>query len=166
MSVAVVRFHSLRLIISIFAANCVVPQGLDVKPAFLYGELKEIIYMRLPEDYRDGNEVAHVMRYIYGFKQAPREWYSPLIPHQQSNAVDTSNFEPCVLQHKSNQFYLAVYVDDLTLYGPPRYLKDTTGLALENKFEVTNTGQLHGVLEIQMTFNRDSIELSQEAFVD
>jgi hypothetical protein len=43
---------------------------------------------------------------------------------------------------------------------------DTTVLALETEFEVTNMGQLHWLLGIQITFNHDSIELSQEAFVD
>jgi hypothetical protein len=43
---------------------------------------------------------------------------------------------------------------------------DTTILALETEFEVTNMGQLHWHLGIQISFNRNSIELSQEAFVD
>jgi hypothetical protein len=43
---------------------------------------------------------------------------------------------------------------------------DTTVLARETEFEVTNMGQLHWLLGIQIIFNRDSIELSQEAFVD
>jgi hypothetical protein len=43
---------------------------------------------------------------------------------------------------------------------------DTTVLALETEFELTNMGQLHWLLGIQITFNRDSIEISQEAFVD
>jgi hypothetical protein len=42
---------------------------------------------------------------------------------------------------------------------------DTTVLALETEFKVTNMGQLHWLLGIQITFNRDAIELSQEAFV-
>jgi hypothetical protein len=37
---------------------------------------------------------------------------------------------------------------------------DITVLALETEFEVTNMGQLHWLLEIQITFNHDSIELS------
>jgi hypothetical protein len=59
-----------------------------------------------------------------------------------------------------------MYVDDLTLYGSPGHLTDTTVLALETGFEVTNGGQLHWLLGIPITFNRDSIELSPEAFVD
>jgi hypothetical protein len=71
-----------------------------------------------------------------------------------------------MLRHKGDQFYIAVYVNNPTLYGPPRHLVYTTVLALETEFEVTNLGQLHWVLAIQISFNHDSIELSQEAFVD
>jgi hypothetical protein len=59
-----------------------------------------------------------------------------------------------------------VSVDNLTLYVPPGHLLDTTVLALETEFKVTNMGQLHWLLGIQITFICDSIELSQEAFID
>jgi hypothetical protein len=71
-----------------------------------------------------------------------------------------------MLRHKSDQFYIVVDVDERTLYGPPGHLMDTTALALEAEFDVTNMGQLHWVLGIQITFNHASIELSQEAFLD
>jgi hypothetical protein len=158
----VVRFDSLRLHLSIVAANGFVPQQLDVKATFLYGELKETIDMHLPEGCRDGNKVAHLKRCIYGLKQSPRESYSRLTAHLRRHGFDISNFDPCVLRHKSDKFYITVYVDDLTLYGQPRSLLDTTVLALETEFEVINMGQLHWLSGIQITFNRDSIELLEE----
>jgi hypothetical protein len=145
--------------LSIVTANGFVPKQLDLKAAFQYGELKEIIYMCLPEGYRDGNKVAHLKRCIYRLKQAPREWYSCLMAHLRKRRFDTSNFDPRVLRHKSNQFYIAMYVDNLTVYRPLGHLIDTTVLALETEFEVTNMGQLHWLLRIQITFNRYWIEL-------
>jgi hypothetical protein len=122
--------------------------------------------MRRPEGYRDGNTVAHLKRCIYGLKQSPRELYSGLTAHLQRHAFDTSNFDPCMLRHKSDQFYITVYVDNMTFNGPPRYPMDTTVLNLETEFEVTNIGQLHWLSGIHITFDRDSIEHSKEAFVD
>jgi hypothetical protein len=69
----VLRFDSLHLLLSIVAGNGFVPQQLDVKAACLYGQLKETIYIRCPEGYRDCNKVAHLKRYIYRLKQSPRE---------------------------------------------------------------------------------------------
>lgn len=151
---------------AIVAAKRFVPQQLDVKAAFLYGELKENIYMRLPEGYRNGTKVAHLKRCIYGLKQSPREWYARLTAHLGRHGFDLSNFDPCVLRHKSENFYIAVYVDDLTLYGPPGALMDTTVKALETEFEVTNMGNLHWLLGIQIEMTRDSIVLSQAAYID
>jgi hypothetical protein len=71
-----------------------------------------------------------------------------------------------VLRHKSDQFYVAMYVDNLTLYGSPESLIDTTVLALETESEVTKMGQLHRLLGIQITFNPDSFELSQAAIFE
>jgi hypothetical protein len=162
----VVHFESLHLLLSIVAATGFVPLQLDIKAAFLYGEPNETMFMHLPEGYRDGNKVAHLKKCIYGLTQSPREWYSRLTADLRRHGFDTSNFDPCVLRHKSDHFYIAVYVDDLTLYGPPGHLMDTTVLALEREFEVTNMGQLHLLLGIQISYNCDSIELSQEAFID
>jgi hypothetical protein len=46
-----VHFNSLRLLLSNITANGFVPQQLDIKSTSIYGELKEAIYMHLPEDY-------------------------------------------------------------------------------------------------------------------
>jgi hypothetical protein len=59
-----------------------------------------------------------------------------------------------------------MYGDDLTLSGLPGHLIDTTVLALETEWEVTNMGELYWLLGIQITLNCDSIDHSHEAFVD
>jgi hypothetical protein len=61
---------------------------------------------------------------------------------------------------------MAVYIDNLTLYGPPTHLMVTTVLPVKTNFKVTNMEQLHWLLGIQITFKPNSIELSQEACVD
>jgi hypothetical protein len=76
-----IRFDSLYLHLSIVAVNGFFPEQLDVKATVLYSELKETIYMRRPEGYKDSNKVAPLKRCIYGLKQSPREWYSCLATH-------------------------------------------------------------------------------------
>ena len=51
---------------------------MDVKTAFLYGELEETINMKQPEGYiQEGkeNKVCILNKYLYGLKQSPRLWY-------------------------------------------------------------------------------------------
>jgi hypothetical protein len=96
--------------------------------------------MRLPEVYRDGNKVVHMKRCIYGLKQSPRKWYSRFTVHLGRHGFETYNFDSYVIRYKSNQVYIAVYIDNLTVYRPPGHLIDTTILALETELVVTNLG--------------------------
>jgi hypothetical protein len=74
----VVRFDSLRLLLAISASRNWRPRQLHVKTAFLYGHLKEEIYMRLPERRKIDGKVCNLKRCLYGLKQSPREWYARL----------------------------------------------------------------------------------------
>jgi hypothetical protein len=53
-------------------------EQLDVKTAFLYGELEEDIYMNQLEGFvipKKENLVCRLKRSLYGLKQSPRQWY-------------------------------------------------------------------------------------------
>jgi hypothetical protein len=69
----VVRYDSHRLLIAIAATKQWIPQQLDIKSAFLYGNLKEEIYMYLPQGYRLTGKVCRLKKALYGLKQAHRE---------------------------------------------------------------------------------------------
>jgi hypothetical protein len=69
----VVSFKTLCVLLSIVAANGLVPQQLNVEVAFLLGKLKDTIYKYFPKRGKDGNKVAHLKRCIYGSQQLLRE---------------------------------------------------------------------------------------------
>ena len=50
---------------------------MDVKNAFLNGDLSEKVYMQPPPDLSiESNKVCHLQRALYGFKQALRAWFA------------------------------------------------------------------------------------------
>jgi hypothetical protein len=74
----VVDFDSLRLLLAITAVQRWHPQGVDVKSAFLYGDLEEEIYMTLPDGRREKGKIARLRKCIYGLKQSSQKWYERL----------------------------------------------------------------------------------------
>lgn len=75
----VARLDTIRTILAIASQSNWEIYQLDVKRAFLHGELKEDGYVRQPEGFiRKGEEekVYKLRKTLYGLKQAPRAWYS------------------------------------------------------------------------------------------
>ena len=72
----VVRLITIRIMLALCAAFDLHLEQLDVKTAFLHGELEEEIYMLQPEGFKEKeNLVCRLNKYLYGLKQAPRCWY-------------------------------------------------------------------------------------------
>ena len=70
---------SIRLVLAIAASKRWEVHHMDVKSAFLLGDLKEEIYMKQPKGYiEDSSLVCKLRKYLYGLKQAPRAWYSKM----------------------------------------------------------------------------------------
>lgn len=162
----VVRYDSMRLLLAISAANGWRPRQLDVKTAFLYGVLREEVYMHLPEGHREQGKVARLKRCLYGLKQSSREWYFRLIDFLTPHGFFISEFDPCVLAHESGRLFVAIYVDDITMFGAPSNLMDQTVTRMKSEFKVNDMGQLHWLLGIRIDFTNEGIRLSQEAYVD
>src|SRR3954468_3838474 len=74
----VVRFASLRAILAFVAKQDSELVQMDVKTAFLHGELEKEIYMDQAEGFRSKGQESKVCRLkhsIYGLKQSSRQWY-------------------------------------------------------------------------------------------
>ncbi|GJQ94413.1 retrotransposon protein, putative, ty1-copia subclass [Tanacetum coccineum] len=70
----VVRHTSIRVILALTACKDYKLEQLDVKTTFLHGNLKEVIYIRQPPGYEQGNKVCLLKKSLYGLKQSPRQW--------------------------------------------------------------------------------------------
>ena len=79
----VVKLTSIRILLSIVASENLHLEQMDVKTAFLHGDLDKEINMQQPEGFVvPGKEhmVCKLTRSLYGLKQAPRQWYKSLTP--------------------------------------------------------------------------------------
>ena len=72
------RHTSIRAVLPLVAHYDMTLKQMDVKTAFLHGDLKEQIYIEQPEGFsKPGHEhlVCKLKKSFYGLKQSPRQWY-------------------------------------------------------------------------------------------
>lgn len=118
----VARIETVRFIIALAASKGWEIHHLDVKTAFLHGELKEEVYVTQPEGFISlGNEdkVYRLHKALYGLKQAPRAWNDKLNKILKELKFHKCLKEPSLYQKEEHGQLLvvAVYVDDLLITG-------------------------------------------------
>ena len=116
----VARLISIRCLIAVAAVRHWPLYQMDVKNAFLNGDLHEKVYMQPPLVYPHlGNQVCRLRRAFYGLKQAPRAWFekfSSVVAQQgfTSSPHDTALF---VRRSSTGITLILLYVDDMIITG-------------------------------------------------
>ena len=91
---------------------------IDVKSAFLNGELKEEVYLEQPEGFfQKGKEhlVYRLKKALYGLKQAPKSWYEKIDSFFLQHGYNRSKNDPNVYAEKGCIVLISLYVDDLII---------------------------------------------------
>ena len=116
------RFETVHLVLALAALYDWEIKVLDVKTAFLFGELDEEIYMVQPEGFivkGQESKVCHLQKAIYGFKQAALQWNKLL----HKSLVDfsfkrcTSNSGVYVKFIGKDIILIVIYVDNALFLG-------------------------------------------------
>jgi len=110
--------------------------------------------------------VAKLKRCIYGLKQSLREWYYRWVKYLRPFGFVITAWDPWVLVLEWGDLTLALYVDDITLFGATAELKEQTINELNTEFKVNDMGELNWLLGIQITFTDGGITLSWTTFID
>uniref|UniRef100_A0A2N9EE62 Reverse transcriptase Ty1/copia-type domain-containing protein n=1 Tax=Fagus sylvatica TaxID=28930 RepID=A0A2N9EE62_FAGSY len=120
----VAKLTSVRLLVSLAASHSWPLHQLDVKNAFLHGNLLETIYMDPPPGFRAEGEyagkVCRLRKSLYGLKQSPRAWFSRFSEVILSmEFVRCHSDHTCFIRRRSDGccIILLVYVDDIILTG-------------------------------------------------
>ena len=83
----VVRYESVHLMVTLAALQQWHMSSIDVKTAFLYGELDEELFMKQPEGFKkkgQEHKVFRLKRALYGLKQAALQWWQALDKSMES----------------------------------------------------------------------------------
>jgi hypothetical protein len=165
----VIKAATIRIILYIVVSRGWSLKQLDVQNAFLQGYLDEEVYMQQPPGFEDSTRPKYVCKLdkaLYGFKQAPRAWYSRLSAKLmklgfQASKADTSLF----FYNKGDAtIFVLVYVDDIIVASSTE--KATAALLqdLKAEFALKDLGELHYFLGIEVNKVRDGITLTHEKY--
>ncbi|RVW29987.1 Retrovirus-related Pol polyprotein from transposon TNT 1-94 [Vitis vinifera] len=135
----VAKIASVRLLLSM-AAMCSWPlYQLDIKNAFLHGDLAEEVYMEQPPGFVAQGEsglVCRLRRSLYGLKQSPRTWFSRFSSVVQEFGMLRSTADHSVFYHHNSLgqcIYLVVYVDDIVITGSDQDAQSSSGVVLSQR---------------------------------
>uniref|UniRef100_A0A2N9EKK0 Integrase catalytic domain-containing protein n=1 Tax=Fagus sylvatica TaxID=28930 RepID=A0A2N9EKK0_FAGSY len=163
----VAKLNSIRIIISL-AANLDWPlHQLDVKNAFLHGDLTETVYMTQPPGFESTGEcVCHLKKSIYGLKQSPRAWFDKFSKAVVSHGMTRSQADHSVFFKKTRTgiVILVVYVDDIVITGSDKEGIQILINHLSSSFLTKDLGKLRYFLGIEVTRSKAGISLSQRKY--
>ncbi|KFK27477.1 hypothetical protein AALP_AA8G388700 [Arabis alpina] len=144
---------------------------LDVKNAFLHGDLTETVYMHQPAGFVDSEYPDHVWKLhkaVYGLKQAPREWFNKFSNYLLEFGFKCCKKDPSLFSYQKdgNIVLLLLYVDDMLLTGNNKDLIDQLLVVLKKEFRMKDMGPLHYFLGIQATYHPAGLFLSQHRYAE
>ena len=166
----VAKMASVRLFLSMAAMRRWSLYQLDIKNAFLHGDLEEEIYMEQPPGFVAQGEsdlVCRLHKSLYGLKQSPRAWFgkfSKII--QQFGMIrceaDHSVFFKCSSLNK--YIYLVVYVDDIVITGDDQEGIKELKQHLFKHFQTKDLGRLRYFLGIEVAQSKTGVAISQRKY--
>ena len=165
----VARVETIRLVIALAASKGWEVHHLDVKTAFLHGELKEEVYVSQPEGFVvKGKEekVYKLHKALYGLRQAPRAWNIKLNSILKELGFIRCSKEPSLYrkQKKEDLLVVCVYVDDLLVTGSSLKSIITFKTEMARRFEMSDLGRLTYYLGIKVRQTNEGIVLSQDRY--
>ena len=170
----VVKMPSIRVVLGLAASLDLEIEQLDVKTAFLHGDLEEEIYMEQPEGFEvKGKEhfVCRLKKSLYGLKQAPRQWYLKFDSFMEDHGYGKTNSDSCVFVKRFSDddfIILLLYVDDMLIVGHDANKIKSLKNELSKAFAMKDLGSAKQILGMQITRDRKNkkLWLSQEKYIE
>lgn len=155
------KYVTVRAMLALAAAQDLEIHQLDIKTAFLYGELEEDVWVEQPPGYKSGDNsmACHLHKSLYGLKQAPRAWHGKLSQELAAMDFKPSAADPALfIKTSSPLVYLLTYVDDILVITGDTAAMNDTKTKIQASFEARDMGPVSFFLG--MDIHRDRKERS------
>ena len=165
----VAKMTMVRTILAIAASQSWRLHQMDVKNAFLHGDLQEEIYMKLPSGMTTSSphDVCKLRHSLYGLKQAPRAWFEKFRSTLLSFSFTQSQYDSSLFLHTSTSgiVILLVYVDDIFITGTDCGLITKLQQLLHATFHMKDLGQLTYFLGLEVHYRSHGLFMNQHKYI-
>ncbi|GJT25921.1 zinc finger, CCHC-type containing protein [Tanacetum coccineum] len=152
----VTRISTIRLLIAMASIHSLIIHQMNVKTAFLNGELEDEVYMNQPLGFilpGNENKVCKLIKSLYGLKQAPKQWHQKFDEVVLSNGYLLNQADKCVYRKfdaSGKGVIICLYVDDMLIFGTDQVQVDTTKEFLSSRFSMKDMGEADVILGIRI----------------
>nr|GEW17796.1 copia protein [Tanacetum cinerariifolium] len=166
----IARIESIRLFLAYASFKDFVVYQMDVKSDFLYGKIKEEVYVCQPLIFEDPNfpdKVYKVEKALYRLHQAPRAWYETLSTYLLDNGFQRGKIDKTLFikRHKGDILLVQVYVDEIIFGSTKKELCISFEKLMHEKFQISSIGELTFCLGLQVKQKPAGIFISQDKYV-
>nr|GEX59547.1 hypothetical protein [Tanacetum cinerariifolium] len=165
----VARLEAIRIFLAFAAHKNMVVYQIDVKTAFLNGNLREEVYVSQPNGFVDSDNPNHVYKLkkaLYMLKQAPRTWYDMLSSFLISQYFSKGSVDPTLfIRRNGNDLLLIqIYVDDIIFAASTPELCDLFAKIMCLKFKMSMMGKISFFLGLQISQSPRGIFINQSKY--
>ncbi|GJW03832.1 retrovirus-related pol polyprotein from transposon TNT 1-94 [Tanacetum coccineum] len=151
----VARLEAVRLFVAYAVDKSFPLYQMDIKTTFLYGPLKEEVFVNQPDGFVNPyhpDQVYRLKKALYGLKQAPRAWYDELSNFLVSKGFSKGCIDPTlfITKHEEDILLVQIYADDIIFGSTNPKLSKRFEKLMHNKFEMSIMGELKFFLVIQI----------------
>jgi hypothetical protein len=164
----VARWDSIRHLLCLATINNWELRHIDIKSAYLNGDLEEEIYLRRPEI--TGAGFWRLLKALYGLKQSGRQWYQNINSTYQSLGMTRCGSDWSVHHRREgeNISITATSVDDILLASNSKTEADHFTDQIRSKYSITDNGDVTWLLGCRITRwrSRRMLKIDQEQYVN
>nr|CAN62301.1 hypothetical protein VITISV_034115 [Vitis vinifera] len=165
------RITSIRVLIALASIHNLVIHQMDVKTAFLNGDLEEEIYMEQPSGcvvLRKKKKVCKLVKSQYGLKQAPKQWHNKFDHVLITNGYSNNDVDKCIYNKYEDNTCVVIYlyVNDMLIFGTSLEILCEIKKFLGSKFDMKDLRETDVILRIKITRTPYGLKLSQEHYVE
>nr|GEZ35728.1 putative ribonuclease H-like domain-containing protein [Tanacetum cinerariifolium] len=166
----VARIEAIRLFLAYASFMGFMVYQMDVNSAFLYGTIKEEVYVCQPLGFEDPDhpdKVYKVVNALYGLHQAPRAWYETLANYLLENGFQRGKIDQTLFikRQKGDILLVQIYVDDIIFGATNKDLCKSFEKLIKHNFQMSSMGELTFFLGLRVKQKKDVIFISQDKYV-